>query len=436
MKKEKRRRLHYYCITAFVILIVLGLACASTPEVSVTYTEPSRLNMSGINKIAIDSNDAQVASDISRRLTEGKFTVAPEAELQAWKQWRELAAYQAPAIETRATDLVAAYSANALRADSSYNGKVLKTSGVVREINRSSRGRYFVRLDAGRDAVDVYFASSELNKVAAIDKGKTIIVVGRCVGYTLPEMEDTAEILRLLGAGRSVNIIDAIFPVENYSGTIDAVVSVKKEFSLDDSYRNEKRIVNEKDVNGKWVSYEKNVTYYDRTGTLNINYQIVRASDSSIIGQGIKSATSRKYSDEDRSNLPSVSVIQSNIIEKPLLELANEIVPVQRTMSVTLLKEENNKDAKKEMGEAEKLVKAKAYQAAVTIYGEVYSKYKNFAAGYNHAVLTEVTEDVAAAVVLMEALANQSNDNLAKTTLADMQKRNIANQQATQQLSR
>jgi len=41
-----------------------------------------------------------------------------------------------------------------------------------------------------------------------------------------------------------------------------------------------------------------------------------------------------------------------------------------------------------------------------------------------------------AAIVLMEAVAKQTNENLAKTTLAEMQSRNKANQQAAQQLSK
>jgi len=120
----------------------------------------------------------------------------------------------------------------------------------------------------------------------------------------------------------------------------------------------------------------------------------------------------------------------------PLVELAGEMVPTERTISITLQKEETNKEAKKEMGEAEKFVKAKDYKNAVSTYGNIYAKYNNFAAGYNHAVLMEATEGTAAAVELMAALADQTNENLAKTTLAEMQERNKANQQAKQQLSK
>jgi len=50
-------------------------------------------------------------------------------------------------------------------------------------------------------------------------------------------------------------------------------------------------------------------------------------------------------------------------------------------------------------------------------------------------VLTEGTEGTAAAIGLMEALAKETNEGLAKSTLAAMQSRNEGNQRAAQQLS-
>ena len=409
-----------------------------TPSVPVKYTEPAKLNMSGISRIAIDSDNSQVTSEISQRLTaSGKYTVATPAELQEWKNWREFAAYQAPAIEVKSADLVAAYLANAVRADSSYSGKILKTSGVVKEIGQTSKGRNFVRLEVGKDAVDVFFASSQLNKVASVNKGNTITIVGKCEGFKRPDMDDTAEILRILGAGQSVNISNAIFPVEDYPGPVDAVIFVKTDVMPNDTSRTVKQ--NQavgKDADGKTIYQEMDVTYYERTVTVNINYQIVHTRDGSVIGQGTKRATSKNYSDQDRSKLPSASQIASDIIGKPLVELAGEMVPTERTINVTLAKEKDNKDATKEMDEAEKLVKAKDYKAAAQAYGNIYANYKNFAAGYNQAVLTEGTEGTAAAIVLMEALAKEASDPLAQTTLGDMQRRNSANQQAAQQLSK
>jgi len=438
-----------------------------TPSVPVTYTEPARLNMSGISRIVINSNDTQVASEISRRLTvTGKYTIAPASELQTrprWeaeqqtkmRQWEAAqrnaeaeAAYIASAIEIRPAALVEAYTANAARADSSYNGKLLKTSGVVKEIGVTSRGRYFVRLGVGNDAVDVYFVPSETNKLMSVDKGKTITVIGKCTGFNPPTTDDTAEILRILGAGRSVNIneakfpYDVIFPIrpqfEDYSGpTVDAVISLTKDISSEDRYMTvkEKQAVGQ-DEKGFTKYEEVDVTYYYREATVNLNYKIERTRDGSVIGQGTKSETLKSYVSKDQSNLPSVSELASKIIDRPIKKLAGEMVPTEQTTNIRLIKEKNNKEAKKEMGEAEKLVKAGNFKPAAEAYGKIYAKYKNFAAGYNQAVLTEGIEGTVVAIGLMEALVNQTNETLARSTLADMQKRNEGNQRAAQQLSR
>jgi len=436
LQKMRKSMKGFSMLGLSLVLAALIFSGCATPSVPVKYTEPGKLDMSGISRIAIDSDNTQVTNEISRRLTAtGKYSVASAAELQDAK----LAMYQATAIEVGATDLVGTYLANAVRADSSYGGKLLKTSGVVKEIGQTSKGRYFVRLEVGKDAVDVFFESSQMNKVASVNKGNTITVVGLCGGFKRPDMDDTAEILRILGAGQSVNISNATFPVEH---KVDAILTVKTTFQLQDSSRNVKENQPVKDANGnnvknedgKVIYQEVNVTYYDRTGNLNINYQIVRTRGGSNVGQGTKSATSQRYSQQDPSKLPDASTIMSRIIEKPLVELASEMVPTERTINVTLAKEDKNKDAKKEMGEAEKLVKNKDYRAATTAYGKIYAQYKNFAADYNQAILTEGTEGTAAAIVLMEALVKQTNENLARTTLAEMQQRNSANQRAAQQL--
>jgi hypothetical protein len=434
-----------------MLLVVLCLLAGCTTTVPVTYTEPARLDMSGVNRVAVDSADSQAAASISQKLTAtGKYTVASATELLEWKQWKadrqgmeELANYQAQAIEVSSADLVGAYSGNAVRADSSYLDKALKVSAVVKEIGQSSGGNYFVRLEgAGNDSVDVFFAASEISGVAAVDKGQTITIIGECRGYNPPNMADTAEILRILGAGRSVNIIDATFPIDglkDYPGAVDAVIALNTAFSVQDDSHTDKRAAVDsngnavKDAEGKTVY--RDVRVYDRSVTVNMSYQAVRSRDSSLIGQGTKSATSPKSSSEDRSQLPAPADLVARTINGPLNEFAAEIVPTQRSLSITLAKEAENKEAKKEMSAAEKLAKAKNYADAAASFGEIYGKYKNFAAGYNQAVLTEVAVTTEAAIELMEALARETNNPEAQRTLEGMQSRNASNQMAAAQLA-
>jgi len=421
--------------TAFVVFIVLGLACASTPTVPITYTEPSRLNISGVNKIALESNDEQIASEVAKRLS-SKFTLASSQEYNEYDNWRKYAYYQNGATEIKTTALLAAYL-NPLSGNSLYGNKMLKISGSVKKIAQVG-SRYCVSLDAGKDSVGVFFKSDQLDKVSAIKIDGAITAVGRCIGDARPAGVSEGEwmILQKLGEGKTIYIDDAIFPVGNYTGTIDAVLTVKRDFQVQNTSETKQETRDYKGSDGKYYTQIVNVTYYSRSAKLDINYQMMRSRDFIIIGQGVKSSTSNKYTNEDSSQLPSPANLFSRIVEKPLVEVTGEFVPTERTISVTLLKEENNKEAKKEMKEAEKLVNAKDYKNAVMAYSNIYDKYKNFAAGYNQAVLTEATEGTIAAIGLMKTLADQTNENLAKTTLTEMQGRNNASQQAAQQLSK
>jgi len=438
-----KKTFKFYKKTTVILLLIFCFLYGCQTTIPITYTEPARLNMSRVNRVAIDSNNTDVGNTVFQRLTAtGKFTVATAAELAEWKRWRierqtieQLANYQARAIETSAADLVGVYAANAVRADASYKGRLLKITAVINEIQQSSRGRYFVRLvGAGNDSVVVYFASNEeTSRIAAVDKGQTITIIGECVGRNLPDMEDTAEILRLLGAGSTVNIVNATFPVEglrDYPGTVDAVIFLNTVSSVQDVSHVEER---SRVVNNRAIKY--NATIYDRSATVSITYQIVRTRDGSLIGDGVKTGTSSQYHNEDRSQLPDTATLVARTIERPLAEFIREIVPTQRSIYITLVKESENKNAKKEMGTAENLVKEGKYAEAATEYGKVYTSYRNFAAGYNQAVLTEAAEGTEAAISLMEALFKETGNPLAETTLSEMRRRNAANQQAANQLS-
>jgi hypothetical protein len=113
----------------------------------------------------------------------------------------------------------------------------------------------------------------------------------------------------------------------------------------------------------------------------------------------------------------------------------SEIVPTERTITLTLAQEADNKDAKKEMAPADDLVKAGNYADAAAAYGRVYAQYKNFAAGYNQALLTELSSGVGAAIELMEALSKETGNSMAQDALKGMQNRNAANQSAAAQQS-
>jgi len=226
-------------------------------------TAQVRWDMSGIKRIAIESNDSNIASSFSQKLTATeKYSVASEAELSDWKRWRaerqamekemerstatyeqkkaeyeNMKNYYERAIRISAADMAKEYEANAVRADGTYLNKDIRITGVINEIG-NSRGRYFMRLvGSGNDSVILYFNSSETSKVASVNKGQTITVIGECKGRNPTDNDDIAEIRRTLGGGDAVIIDDVKFLVtlvapvagnyvlKDYSGPVDAVIT-------------------------------------------------------------------------------------------------------------------------------------------------------------------------------------------------------------------
>ena len=164
---------HGVTVSGILIFAFYAIASSCQTTIPVTYTEPAKLNLSGVKRIAIKSDDAQVADHISRQLSAtGVYTIASAAELSEWEQWRkerqvleQLKNLQATATEVSSTDLVAAYKANAVRADGSYGQKLIRISGTVAEISQSPKGIFFARINVGNDSIAIYFAASERSKL-------------------------------------------------------------------------------------------------------------------------------------------------------------------------------------------------------------------------------------------------------------------------------
>jgi hypothetical protein len=226
----------------------------------------------------------------------------------------ELANYQGQAVEVSSADLVGAYSGNAVRADSSYLDKALKVTAVVKEIGKSSKGSYFARLEgAGNDSVDVFFVPSAISALAAVNKGQTITIIGQCRGYNPPDMADTAEILRILGAGRSVNIVAATFPVgelQDYPGTVDAVIVLNTAVERPE----------------ETIPQQGAAPLYRPVVTVNMDYQVPRTRDSSLIGRGKKSATDKWLTVSPEKGDPIIyRVLEKNAVGKAADAFTNEI---------------------------------------------------------------------------------------------------------------
>ncbi len=151
---------------------VLATGCQTA--VPISYMEPARLDMRGINKIGIISNDSDTAAEISTGLTSsGLYSIATSAEISEAQQWLRLQRLLHDATETNAASMVKAYDANAMAANTTYKGKTVKVSGTVTEIQERA-----IRLGVGNDSVDVYIERSVVKKAIALSKGSSVTLLG------------------------------------------------------------------------------------------------------------------------------------------------------------------------------------------------------------------------------------------------------------------
>ena len=424
---------------ALATMLAAGFAALSIgcqTAIPVSYTEPARFNMAGIKKVGIVSNDNEVTTAVSDALVKtNKYTIASTEEMKAVEAWLQQLEILPEAIDTTAADIIKGYNENEMRANASYQRKILKVTGTITEIKQRA-----VRLGVGNDTVDVYIKPSEMGRGASLSKGNTVTMLGTCYGLDVPELKDMGELFSILGGGKHVNIANATFYIPEYAGPVDAVLTV----NTSDSAKIESRQAQQaakaadgttlKDASGKTVY--KNVTQYRQIISVNIAYTLMRTHDGINIGSGEASGSAQSDFKDNLAELEQQRASRvSSAKKQPVRKLISDMIPTQRTLSVKLAKSDTqDKDVKNALNEANKLVKSKDYAGAAEAFGKIYAQSKDFAAGYNQAVLTEVALGTDKAVVLMEEVEKTSNREEAKRMLSEMKRRNAANQRAAEQM--
>lgn len=415
-----------------------ALATGCQTAVPISYTEPARLDMRGISKIGIMSNDSETAAEVSTALTNTRlYSIATSAEISEAQQWLRLQRLLRDATETTAADIVRAYDANAMAANATYKGKAVKISGTVTEIQERA-----IRLGVGNNSVDVYIERAEIKKAATLSKGSSVTMVGICYGLDKPDSRDMGELFSILGGGKHVNVADALFVVSEYTGSVDALLTLKTNGSTTIETEKRREAVKKsdgtllKDAAGNTV-YQM-VDVYTKVATVTVDYELIRIRNGASVGRG--TATSGKtgsMSSTNRSQLPTDSSIIATARGKTIKKIISDMVPTERTLSLKLAKTDStDPNVKTAMNEAKKLVSAKNYAGAADAYGKIYAQSKDFAAGYNQAVMTEVAQGTDKAVVLMEAVAKSSNNQEAWSMLNEMRQRNSANQRSAEQMKK
>lgn len=429
------------------VLVVLAGGCQTT--VPVSYTQPGRFDMSGIRKIGIISDNGEVTQSVESALTKtGKYSIASETELNELMAWLQQQRRLSNSIETTASDVLNGYNANQMRANGNYKGKTIKISGTVTEIREDA-----IRLGVGNDSVDIYmlFGNTALDryirsvdkkKARELNKGDTVVMVGVCYGIDKPVLEDMAELFSILGGGTHINVADATFYIPEYTGPVDALFTATTNSSENIESRTSKKAATTEDggylTDSEGRTIYREVTEYRCVTTVRLTYRLERVDDGKLklVGEGSATGEAHTGYTEDKSQLPSGSSLVSSTLKSPIRQLISDLVPTQRTLSVKLAKsKEKDRNVKSATKVAKKLVKAKDYAKAADAYGKIYTESKDWSAGYNQAVLTEVAVGTEQAVALMEALAKVSDKPEVQSMLTEMQRRNAANKRAAAQMA-
>jgi hypothetical protein len=141
--------------------------------------------------------------------------------------------------------------------------------------------------------------------------------------------------------------------------------------------------------------------FFTKDAALKIRFEIINAvqGNSMVIPElrGYKFESTGEY-----LKLPSNQVMYREIIDRILRSVPEKLVPHKVTIYRSLLADET-KNLK--MQELDKLVREKSYAAALTGYLSIWRETKNPAAGYNAAILLEVTQDLDGAIALMIEVA-------------------------------
>lgn len=103
----------------------------------------------------------------------------------------------ADAIVITAEDLFAAYDENEVAADNQYKGKLLKVTGVINDIGKDILDDTYITLDTGEFifSVQCYFKGDDADALAALTKGQTVTLVGKCDGMSMNVVMKKCEII-------------------------------------------------------------------------------------------------------------------------------------------------------------------------------------------------------------------------------------------------
>jgi len=158
------------------------------------------------------------------------------------------------------------------------------------------------------------------------------------------------------------------------------------------------------------------------TKVLSFDYKmdIFRAADSKLIGEKLESKviTTVETGPDAFFDVKTDKTLALEAIDATFTDLAHAFVPYAADETVVLEKDTSKNS---DMIAAEKLANKKKYADAQALYSKIYASTNMFAAGYNAALMTELSGDLPGAIQAMDALSQASGNPKAAAELRRMQ---------------
>jgi hypothetical protein len=148
-----------------------------------------------------------------------------------------------------------------------------------------------------------------------------------------------------------------------------------------------------------------------RTVWVGMSYQVVNTSTGNVVAsRSFDSQTSTDRELEDKRNLPDVEDMYTRLIDNFMPKMAKQLAPYQVREHRTLMRDKT-KDPR--MEQADDLVKGRVYDNALEIFLTVWQQTGNVAAGYNAAILYEVTGQIDMAIDQMKDVVDRTAERKA-----------------------
>lgn len=151
------------------------------------------------------------------------------------------------------------------------------------------------------------------------------------------------------------------------------------------------------------------VTTYTKKAEVTLSYRVVNSQTGQVVAvKQLKGDAAREESDPD--DLPGDLGMYESILDRILSAVPRQLVPYKVTEYRALLADETKDE---EMKRLDELTRKKFYADALAGYLEIWKNKRNAAAGYNAAIMLEITGDIDGAIALMIEVAGTAKNERA-----------------------